>query len=120
MATKKDFSDIQTGRVYGTIEQANSKKGQQGTASPEEAHERAEALRTQGRKGCKAVRINCAFTPSNHQFIKVMARATGQTMTEFVNFVVDAYQREHPEIMEQAAAFLDVVNSGKFYSDNKE
>lgn len=120
MATKKNFADIQTGRLYGNIEQANSKKGQQGKASPEEAHDRAEALRTQGRKGCKLTRINMGFSPSNHQFIKVMAKATGQTMTEFTNFVIDAYQREHPEIMEQAAAFLDVVNSGKFYNDNKE
>ncbi len=117
MASKKDFSKMNTGsRVYDSIQQATSTRGQQGKASPAEAAERAEALRTQGRKGCKAVRINLAFTPSNHEFIKVMAKASGRTMTEFTNLVIAAYQREHPEIMEQAQAFLDTVNSGAFSS----
>lgn len=116
MAGKKDFAGLNTGRVYDAIERATSRKGQQGTASPQEAKERKEALKTQGRKGCKAIRINMAFTPSNHEFIKVMAKASGKTMTEFTNLVVAAYQREHPEIMEQAQAFLDTVNSGAFSS----
>ena len=117
MASKKDFAGINTGsRVYSSIEQATSNKGQQGTASPQEIKERREKLKTQGRKGAKAIRINMAFTESNHEFIKVMAKATGRTMTEFTNLVIDAYQREHPEIMAQAQAFLDTVNSGAFSS----
>lgn len=114
-AKKKDFSGMDTSsRVFTALEQATSKKGQQGTVSPAEAAERQENLQTQGRKGCKALRINMAFTPSNHQFIKVMARASGKTMTEFTNLVIEAYQREHPEIMEQAQTFLNTVNSGAF------
>lgn len=76
--------------------------GQQGTATPEEAAERAAQLKTQGRKGCKAVRINMAFTPDNHQFVKIMARISGQSMTEFTNYVIEQYRKEHPEIFEQA------------------
>lgn len=116
MAAKKDFAGMNTGRVYETIEQATSQKGQQGTASPQEAAERAAELKTQGRKGCKATRINMAFTPENHEFIKVMARASGRSMTEFTNIVIAAYRREHPEIMAQANAFLDTINSGAFSS----
>jgi len=120
----KDFTGISTGRVYNTVEQATSKKGQQGTASPQERAERAASLKTQGRKGCKAVRINMAFTPENHEFIKVMARASGRTMTEFTNLVVAAYRSEHPEMMEQAEAFLNTIKSGVFSSlldaDKKE
>lgn len=107
MATKKDFSSINTGRVFGAIEQATSNKGQQGTASPQEATERAAELRTQGRKGCKAVRINMAFTPDNHQFIKVMAKITGKTMTEFTNYVVEQYRTEHPELYAKAKEIID-------------
>lgn len=116
MAQKKDFAGMNTGRVYSSIEQATSTKGQQGTASPQEAAERAAELRTQGRKGCKAIRINMAFTPDNHEFIKVMAKASGRNMTEFTNLVIAAYRREHPEIMEQANAFLKTINSGAFSS----
>ena len=100
--------------VFDSVAKATSTRGQQGTASPQEATERAENLQTQGRKGCRAIRINMAFTPSNHEFIKVMSKATGRTMTEFTNAVIAAYQREHPEIMQQAQSFLDTVNSGAF------
>lgn len=103
----KDFSGINTGRVYGAIEQATSTKGQQGKASPQEQAERASALKTQGRKGCKAIRINMAFTPENHEFIKVTARATGKTMTEFTNLVIERYRTEHPEIFEKAKELID-------------
>ena len=95
-----------------------SKNGQQGTASPQEAAERAAQLKTQGRKGCKAIRINMAFTPSNHEFIKVMAKATGRTMTEFANDIITAYRSEHPEFMAKANSFLQFVNSGAFSSLN--
>lgn len=114
MASKKDFSQIKTDSIFNAIETGTSRRGQQGTASPEEQAERAAELRTQGRKGCKATRINMAFTPENHEFIKVMARASGKTMTEFANLVIAAYRNEHPEILEQARAFLDTVNSGAF------
>lgn len=59
-------------------------------------------------------RITMAFTPSNHEFITVMARASGRTLTDFTNLVIAAYRREHPEIMEQARGFLDTINSGAF------
>lgn len=127
MAKKQDFTQINTGRtgeaagtagkVYGAVEQATSAKGQQGTASKQEAAERAAQLKTQGRKGCKATRINMAFTPDNYDFIRVMARATGRTMTEFTNEVITAYRNEHPEFMEQANSFLQFVNSGAFSKD---
>ena len=107
MASKKDFAGMNTGRVYGAIEQATSNKGQQGTASPQEQAERAANLKTQGRKGCKAIRINMAFTPENHEFIKVMATISGKTMTEFTNLVIERYRTEHPEISEQAKAIID-------------
>ena len=110
----KDFSGINTGRVYGNIETATSTKGQQGTASPQEQAQRRAEGRTQGRKGCKSKRINFAFTDENYAFIKVMARATGRTMTEFINFVLESYRNEHPELMAQAHEFIDKVNGSAF------
>lgn len=114
---KKDFAKINTeraSRIKSDIEQATGKKGQQTTADAQEQEDRAAALRTQGRKGCRAIRINMAFTPDNHEFIKIMSKASGKTMTEFTNLVISAYQREHPEILANARAFLDTINSGAF------
>ena len=73
-------------------------RGIQTPPTEEERTTRAAELRTQGRKNCKAVRINMAFTPDNHRFIKIMARATGNTMTEFTNLVIEKYREEHPEL----------------------
>ena len=116
---KKDFGAISTNRatggelaqtaaeVFTKAATATSRKGQQGEVSPAEAAERAAALKTQGRKGCKAVRINMAFTPDNYEFVKVIARAKGKTMTEFTNSIIQQYREEHPELMEKAQAFID-------------
>ena len=104
---KKDFGAINTGRVYNAIEKSTSRRGQQATVSPQEAAERASQLKTQGRKGCKAVRINMAFTPENHDYIKVMAKVTGKTMTELTNIVIEKYRTEHPELYNKAKAFID-------------
>lgn len=111
---KKDFSGIGTGRVSAGIEKSIGNKGQQAAADPEEQADRAAELRTQGRKGCKAVRINMPFTPENHQFIKIMSRATGKNMTEVTNTIIAAYRNEHPEFLEQAQSFLEAINSGAF------
>lgn len=44
---------------------------------------------TQGRKGHKAPRINMAFSPENHAWIKTRSRQLGISATEFVNTILD-------------------------------
>ena len=117
MATSKlNLNGIKTGRAIQALETATAQTGQQGEATPQEIADRRESLQTQGRKGAKAIRINMAFTPANHEFIRIMANASGKSMTQFTNLVIAAYRREHPEIMEQAQQFLDTINSGAFSS----
>lgn len=106
---KAEKTSAGAGKVYKAIETGASKKGQQGKASPQEIEERRSALKTQGRKGAKAIRINMAFTPENHEFIRVMARATGQNMTEFCNLMLDAYREEHQETYKKAKKFIDNI-----------
>ena len=108
----KDFGKMNLGnlgKVHDTLQQATHDKGMQTVASAEEANERAQQLKTQGRKGCKAVRINMAFTPDNHEFIAVMAKITGHTMTEFTNIIIKQYREEHPEYFEEAKRIRDAV-----------
>ena len=95
---KKDFSEIRKGRVTGALEAATSTRGQQGTASKEEAAARAAIGKTQGRKGCKATRINMAFWTDNYDFIEAGARAYGMTMTEFCNRILERYRTEHADV----------------------
>lgn len=97
-------------RVKNDVEQATGQQGRQDTASTEEAKERASKLETQGRKGCKAIRINMAFTPENHQFIKVYASSTGQTMTEACNQMLD-YARTDEKFIEAALRQLEKLKN---------
>ena len=46
-------------------------------------------MQTQGRKGEKLPRINMAFSPANHEFINIMSRLSGLTLTQYVNRVID-------------------------------
>lgn len=107
---KKDFSQINTGRerVQAELETATEerKPGQQGTAGPDEQKERIDSMRTSGRKGCHAPRINLAFSGPNYDFVKVMSRIKGQNLTQYVNSLIDAYRAEHPEIYEKAQALI--------------
>lgn len=100
----KCFETIRSG--INETPQQTRRGGQQKTANIYEQKARADAMRTQGRKGCKATRINMAFAPENIEFIKIMSRATGQNMTEFTNFVIEAYRNEHPDIYEKAKAVI--------------
>lgn len=63
----------------------------------------------QGKKGTMSKRINMAFTDENYEYIKIMASATGQTMTSFVNQVLEAYNDQHPDYMIQALNLIEKI-----------
>lgn len=95
---------------YQQLAQSMGQPGQQTTAPAEEQRARASAMRTQGRKGCKAPRINMAFSTENYEYIRLCSRATGMSLTDYTNAVIDAYRKEHPEIYEKCKSALDAVN----------
>lgn len=107
----KDFEGaFQPDRVRSTLAQATGKTGQQDTASPEEIAARKSALRTQGRKGAKATRINMAFRPENYTFIKIYSKSTGKTLTEACNEMLD-YARTDPKFIEAALNRLEALKN---------
>ena len=74
------------------------------TYSEEEAAAYIAAGETSGRKGLEKPRMNMAFYPEVYDFIRVSARASGQTMTEFVNNILKHFMAEHQEVYQQAKA----------------
>lgn len=108
MAKTFGAANVKTNRVFSDLEQATGAANQQDTASPQEIKKRQSELKTQGRKGAKAIRINMAFTPENHKFIKVYASSTGQTMTEACNQMLD-YARRDPKFLAEARAGIDAL-----------
>ena len=112
---KKDFTAANTGRVYSAIETATAdpapapiarrSRSEQPTA--QEIQLAREQGKTQGRKGVKAVRINMAFSPEIHEYIKVMARVRGESVTDFTNYVFRQSMEENAELYEKAKAFQE-------------
>ena len=123
MAGKKDFTAASTRRVYNVIEEATAAPATQAPAeeAAEQAKngrkaytgEQAEAMReagtTQGRKGCKAIRINMAFTPEVHEYIKTMARVRGESITEFTNYIFRQSMEQNAALYAQARAFKNSI-----------
>lgn len=120
MASKKDFSQLNTGRVYGAIDEATADTQQeqqaqeaQHTRKPrktyteEEAQEIKLAGKTQGRKGCKAVRVNMAFAPDLYEYIRTMSRMRGESITEFTNYVFRNSMTQNADLFAQAQRFKD-------------
>lgn len=113
MASKKDFTAANTGRVYNAITEATAEPQAQEVQHPrkvyseQQAQEMRQAGTTQGRKGCKAIRINMAFSPEIHEYIKVMARVRGESVTDFTNYVFRQSMEENAELYEKAKAFQE-------------
>ena len=118
---KKDFTQINKGRMYNTIAEATQeeqeiieaaemkenkpKRKARKTYTEEETHAAVEALQTAGRKGMKLPRINLAFTKSNYDYICCMARVRGENLTEFVNHILNEHREAHEDVYQRAIEF---------------
>lgn len=119
---KKDFSQINTGRVYNTIAEATAEPEQEAveviqtqgtrkkykerkTYTEQEAAELMQELKTSGRKGLKLPRINLAFAPDIYNYIQIMSRVRGESMTDFVNVALRQHMEEHHDLYEKAIEF---------------
>ena len=101
MANKKGFY-APVIPVYDALRQPDELEAQK-------AQEAKEALQTQGKRGIKASRINMAFTPSNTDYIKVMAGVRGESMTQFVNAALEEHRQQNGTVYEKAKALIDGV-----------
>lgn len=118
MASKKDFTAVNTGRVYNAIETATAdpapapiaRRSRAEAPTAQEIRLAREQGKTQGRKGVKAIRINMAFTPEVHDYIKTMARVRGESVTEFTNYVFRQSMEQNADLYEQAQAFRESFN----------
>lgn len=117
MAKPKNFSQINTDRVYNTIAEATAEPDIQETQEVQEtrkprkeytAQERLDFLqemKTAGRKGVKLPRINLAFSPDVYEYIQIMSRVRGESMTAFVNIALRQHIEEHRDLYDKAIEF---------------
>lgn len=103
----KGQQTIKGAEKTSTLYQAAAKqKKTQPTTSEAERIQRKAAGKTQGRTGCKADRINLAFTVENYEFVKRFCKLRGLNMTEFVNHIIDDYRNQHIKEFEEFEKFL--------------
>jgi len=72
-----------------------------------EVQDTQDELRTQGRAGMKLPRINLAFSPTNYEFIKIMAALHGQNLTQYVNDLINAERERSSEAFNKAKELRD-------------
>ena len=93
-------------KVIKDIEIGTTHAGVQSEPDPEEVATRKSEMRTQGRKNCELSRINMAFTPENYDFIRVMSKSTGKSMTQCVNLMLSEYRDNHMDFFTEANELL--------------
>lgn len=124
-AKKKDFSTVKTDRMYNTIAEATAEpqeeqEAQEVQEAPKtrknrrtytkaEAQEFLDDLRTAGRKGVRLPRINMAFSPECYDYIRTVSKVRGETMTEFLNFLVKKSLEENRDIYDKAIEFRNSI-----------
>ena len=107
MAAKKDLTgairgadlffsanDAQEAQEVGKPYKAQEVSQAQIEATVQEMQSSIEAQenrRTQGRKGYKMPRMNMSFTPSNMDYLKIMAGVNGMTITRFMNYLIEQH-----------------------------
>lgn len=89
MPMPKGFKDAAASAkcVYGTV--IGSTQEVQHTQDVQDIHRDSVLAQTQGRKGAKLPRINMAFSPQNLEYLRVMAGLKGQSVTKYVNALVE-------------------------------
>jgi len=62
--------------------------------------------KTQGRKGQKLPRINMAFSQDNLEYLQLISRIEGISITKYVNHLIESDRKKRKDIIEKAKALL--------------
>ena len=57
------------------------------------------------------MRITMAFTDSNANFLRVVSKATGSTMTDLCNRIIQEYRTNNPEVYDTAIAAQKAIDA---------
>ena len=129
MAAKKDLTGaISTGidRLFSAndTQQAQQAQMTQQAAQPHKANDvtdeqraadidemaemtaAAEARKTAGRKGYKMQRLNISLTPSEYDYVQIMAGVTGKSLTRFIGDLISREATRNQAVYQQARELI--------------
>lgn len=106
MTKKKEELQANT-RLIGDVKALQGGRRTMPKATAEEAAERKAERRTQGKKGVKLNRVAASFTPEALEYIKVMSKIRGESMSEFIERVLMQHKAENMAQFEAAKQIID-------------
>lgn len=104
MANKNLFSELDA--IQKDMQQRQGSKAHP-VVSDAEAKQRKAEGKTRGAKGAKMDRINMAFYSDNFEYIRIMSKIRGQTMTQFCNDVIEQHRNENAELFAEARGIIE-------------
>ena len=108
--SKKNFKNNNPALAFISNPEQREAQGEDNTQ--EEQLEKAPQKKhpTQGRKGQKLPRINMAFIHENLEYLQIMARIEGVSMTQYVNILIEADREKRADVIERAKGILKGVD----------
>ena len=97
---KKSFRDINPALQFISTQEVQEVHDTHSTQEVQEVQ------RTQGKKGQKLPRINMAFQTSNLEYLQIISRIEGKSITAYVNNLVEQDRQKNSERMEAAKQIL--------------
>jgi hypothetical protein len=106
---KKNFKDINPAMAFisDTHDEQDVSKAHDAQYEPN-AHIAPVAHTTQGKKGQKLPRINMAFSPENLEYLQIISRVEGMSITEYVNTLIRTDSSSRANEIEQAKSILKI------------
>lgn len=92
-------------KTYNSMEnmlKATTAQSTKKEATAKEKERRIGLRKTQGAKGCRMPRINLGYTMDNYNFIRVVSRMQGKTMSRLINDIIEKYRKEHQHLYDKA------------------
>ncbi|PKM60719.1 MAG: hypothetical protein CVU99_06760 [Firmicutes bacterium HGW-Firmicutes-4] len=91
------------------IQETQEEQVAQDTLNAQDVQLKQNAPSTQGRKGQKLPRINMAFSEVNLEYLQLMSRIQGVSMTAYVNNLIESDREKNTAVIERAKEILSGV-----------
>ena len=97
------------GDVYAAQTHQGGSKAHPAASEAEAAQRKAEG-RTRGKKGASMDRINMCFPSENYEYLRIMSKVKGRSISGFCNDIIAEYREQHAEEYEQTKEFLNKLS----------
>lgn len=107
--SKKSFKNDNPALAFISVDSDSNTQKVQDARDTQEVQYVQETHPTQGKKGKKLPRINMAFSPENLEYLQLISRLEGISITQYVNNLVAKDRADKSDIVDKAKEILKGV-----------